>query len=88
MSVVHLQQTDAEGDHHWPFTAHYNALGRIDPDRVLEALGDARPTLIIEVIPPFEADDVKVLDELRETVECWREALARGRGDCVACVLR
>ena len=39
--VVQLQQTDAEADHHWPFTAQYNAAGRIDARRVLEALGDA-----------------------------------------------
>lgn len=75
-SVVHLQQTDAESDHHWPFTERYNALGRIAPERVLEALGDARPTLIIEVIPSFEADDDQVLADLRETVDQWRAALA------------
>ena len=76
-SVVHLQQSDAEADHHWPFTPHYNALGRIEPDRVLEALGKARPALIIEVIPSFEADDDMVLADLRETVAEWRSALAQ-----------
>jgi D-erythrulose 1-phosphate 3-epimerase len=75
-SVVHLQQSDADGDHHWPFTAHYNQLGRIDAARVVRALGAARPSLIIEVIPPFEADDDQVLDDLRETVAYWRAALA------------
>jgi sugar phosphate isomerase/epimerase len=75
-AVVHLQQSDAEGDHHWPFTGHYNELGRIDAARVLEALGSARPALIIEVIPPFEADDRQVLDELRDTVAYWQAALA------------
>ena len=39
-SVVHLQQSDAEGDHHWPFTAAYNERGRIRAPRVLEALRD------------------------------------------------
>src|SRR5207249_4517723 len=34
--VVQLQQSDAEGDHHWPFTDRYNALGRIDADRVID----------------------------------------------------
>ena len=75
-AVVHLQQTDAEGDHHWPFTAEFNALGRIRPPRVLEALGAARPALILEVIPTFEADDERVLAELKETVAHWRQALA------------
>jgi D-erythrulose 1-phosphate 3-epimerase len=82
-AVVHLQQSDAEGDHHWPFTGRYNALGRIDGGRVIAALGDARPTLIIEVIPPFEADDGQVLDELRATVAYWRAALATGMAERV-----
>ena len=43
---------------------------------MLEALGDARPELIIEVIPAFEADDDQVLDDLRETIAQWRGALA------------
>ena len=38
--VVQLQQSDADGDHHWPFTAERNADGRIDADRVLDALGE------------------------------------------------
>jgi hypothetical protein len=79
--VIHLQQSDAGGDHHWPFTTRYNELGRIDGARVLEALGDARPALIIEVIPPFEADDGQVLDDLRETVAYWRSALAARNAD-------
>ncbi|MDP9482434.1 MAG: sugar phosphate isomerase/epimerase [Chloroflexota bacterium] len=83
--VVQLQQSDAEGDHHWPFTAERNAAGRIDPDRVLDALdaGGAQETaLILEVIPPFEQDDAAVLDDLAASVDYWREALARhGLGD-------
>ncbi len=74
-SVVHLQQSDADADHHWPFTAAHNAAGRIEARRVLEALGDAEPVLVLEVIPPFEAPDAQVLDELRESVAYWRSAL-------------
>jgi sugar phosphate isomerase/epimerase len=77
-AVVHLQQSDAEGDHHWPFTAEFNALGRIRAERVLEALGPARPALILEVIPTFEADDERVLADLKETVAHWRDAAAPG----------
>jgi sugar phosphate isomerase/epimerase len=77
--AVHLQQTDADGDHHWPFTAEFNALGRIHAERVLEALGATRPTLILEIIPTFEADDERVLAELKETVVHWRRALADSR---------
>jgi hypothetical protein len=78
--VVHLQQTDADADHHWPFTAEHNAAGRIDADRVLDALdasGAEEVALILEVIPAFEAYDDGVLDGLAESVAYWREALAR-----------
>jgi sugar phosphate isomerase/epimerase len=76
--IVHLQQSDADGDHHWPFTAAYNARGRIDAERVLEALADSGAedvSLILEVIPPFEADDRQVLEDLRESVSYWRDAI-------------
>jgi hypothetical protein len=76
--VVHLQQSDAGGDHHWPFTREYNRRGRIDGARVVDALAESGATeavLILEVIPPFEADDRRVLEELRESVQYWRETL-------------
>ena len=78
--VVQLQQSDAEGDHHWPFTPERNAAGRIDADRVLEALdagGVEETALILEVIPSFEQDDGAVLDDLAASVDYWRRALAR-----------
>jgi sugar phosphate isomerase/epimerase len=77
--VVHLQQTDAAADHHWPFTAERNAQGRIDAERVLDALdasGAAEVALVLEVIPTFEQDDDLVLADLAESAEHWRRALA------------
>jgi hypothetical protein len=78
--MIQLQQSDAEGDHHWPFTAEKNAIGRISADRVIEALGEGgveQSVLLLEVIPPFEQDEGEVVDELQASVEYWREALAR-----------
>ena len=78
--MVQLQQSDAEGDHHWPFTAERNAMGRIDADRVLDALGEGGATdvtLILEVIPPFEQADETVLDDLVASTDYWREAITR-----------
>ncbi len=78
-AVVHLQQSSADGDGHWPFTAERNRLGRIEAPRVLEALsasGAQEVALILEIIPAFEADDRVVLAELRESAEYWRAALA------------
>jgi D-erythrulose 1-phosphate 3-epimerase len=76
--VIHLQQSDAEADHHWPFTAERNAQGRIDAGRVLDALdasGAREVALVLEVIPSFEQDDDAVLADLVESAEHWREAL-------------
>ena len=77
---VQLQQSDAAGDHHWPFTPERNRQGRIDADRVIDALGEGGTeacTLILEVIPAFEQDDDAVIDDLARSVDYWREALAR-----------
>jgi D-erythrulose 1-phosphate 3-epimerase len=77
--VVQLQQSDAQGDHHWPFTPAANQAGRIDALRVLEAItaSEAREVaLILEIIHPFETADDEVVEDLRISVEYWRRALA------------
>ncbi len=79
--IVHLQQTDRTGDHHWPFTLDYNAQGIIRAESIIQAIepwlmvGDV--FLFLEPIHSFEADDKLVLDELRESAEYWRAALAK-----------
>ncbi len=78
--VIQLQQSDADGDHHWPFTAARNAEGRIEADRVLEALersGADASDLILEMIPPFEQDDDAVVADLEASATYWRTALER-----------
>ncbi|HEY7736437.1 MAG TPA: TIM barrel protein [Candidatus Limnocylindrales bacterium] len=78
--IVQLQQSDAEGDHHWPFTDHRNRTGRIDADRVIDALGEGgvdRSLLVLEIIPPFEQDDAGVVDDMVASVDYWRAALER-----------
>jgi sugar phosphate isomerase/epimerase len=77
---IQLQQSDAAGDHHWPFTAEANRAGRIDADRVVDALGEGGVedlALILEVIPAFEQDDDAVLEGLTASVDYWSEALTR-----------
>ena len=77
---VQIQQSDAEGDHHWPFTPEANARGRIDADRVIDALGEGgveELALVLEVIPAFEQDDAAVIDDLAASVDYWRAALSR-----------
>ncbi|MFL5628112.1 MAG: sugar phosphate isomerase/epimerase family protein [Ktedonobacteraceae bacterium] len=79
--IVHLQQTDTSGDHHWPFTQAYNSIGVIQAEKVISAVRSwthaSDVYLFLEPIHPFEAADATVLRELRESVEYWREAMAR-----------
>jgi D-erythrulose 1-phosphate 3-epimerase len=82
-AMVQLQQSDDAADHHWPFTPERNAAGRIDADRVLDALeasGARGLPLFLEVIPPFEQDDDEVLEEMEASASYWQEALARRGG--------
>jgi D-erythrulose 1-phosphate 3-epimerase len=79
IAEVQLQQSDGLADHHWPFTPERNAAGLVDPGRVLDTLAGAGVTdvlLILEVIPPFEADDRQVIGDLRASADLWRAALA------------
>jgi sugar phosphate isomerase/epimerase len=81
--VVQLQQSDAAADHHWPFTPEANRAGRIEADRVLRAIetsGASEVALILEIIPPFEADDDQVVEDLRVSAEYWLRACATRTG--------
>ena len=77
---VQLQQSDAAGDHHWPFTPEANRHGRIEADRVIDSLGEGgveEIALILEIIPAFEQDDDAVVADLAASVDYWAEALTR-----------
>lgn len=81
--VLHLQQTDRTGDHHWPFTASRNAIGMIHPEAILEAIRRWPADdvyMFLEIIHPFEATDEIVLGDLRVSVQYWQDALARRHG--------
>jgi len=81
--IIHLQQTDRAGDHHWPFTREYNEQGMVRAESILQAIAswqaDGDAFLFLEPIHPFETDDNKVLDELKQSVTYWREALKVAR---------
>ena len=81
---MQLQQTDGIADHHWAFTAEHNAVGIIEPGKVLETLdasGAGTIDLIFEIIPGFEDPDDQVIADLLVSVDLWRSAIdARGLG--------
>jgi D-erythrulose 1-phosphate 3-epimerase len=84
LAEVQLQQSDGIADHHWAFTAEHNAIGRIDPARVLETLetaGAGTVDLIFEIIPGWEDPDDRVIADLLYSVDQWRGVIdARGLG--------
>ncbi len=77
--VIHLQQTDRTGDHHWPFTPEYNSQGIVSAASILETIkqwpDDVDVYLFLEPIHPFEANDASVLRDLRQSVQYWQEAM-------------
>ncbi len=78
LAEVQLQQSDGLADHHWAFTAEHNAIGIIDPARVLTTLaasGAGDVDLIFEIIPGWEDPDGRVVDDLRASVEQWKAAI-------------
>ncbi|NPV54161.1 MAG: TIM barrel protein [Firmicutes bacterium] len=75
--VIHIQQTDKECSRHWPFTSEYNAQGVIKPQDILKAIEDSgaeEVLLVFEVShKAFYPDEDRVIDDLKESVEYWRQ---------------
>jgi sugar phosphate isomerase/epimerase len=75
--MIHLQQTDGRGDHHWPFTPAHAATGIVDPRRVVE-IARRSPLdtidLVLELCHPHEAPDAQVVDDHRASVDVWTAA--------------
>ena len=72
--MVHLQQTDGKGDHHWPFSPEYNKSSIINPERIVEIVRGSpfeRVDLILELSHPFEAPDRQIIEDHQWSVEAW-----------------
>lgn len=84
--IIHLQQTDGHSSPHWTFTAENNAKGIVHPDAFIEALkaSFARPddpamppkcgeiTLTFEPFIATAGNTFDLLDDIAESVRCWR----------------
>lgn len=74
--VIHIQQTDGKGDRHWPFTKEFNDRGIIDAGKLLEAIdasGAKDLIMIMEIIHSSEENENKVLQDLVESANYWKE---------------
>jgi sugar phosphate isomerase/epimerase len=78
VKLVHLQQTDGQADHHWPFTPEYNRLGIINPERVVEIVKSSpfpEVPLFLELGHAFDASDEVIIHDHRCSVDLWMKYL-------------
>ena len=82
-SVIHVHQTDTLSSRHWPFTECYNRRGIIRAEKVIEAIessGVEEAMLMIEIFrPPFEPMDDQILEEIKISVDYWKNALKNAK---------
>lgn len=89
--IIHLQQTDGKSSPHWTFTAENNRNGIVRPDAFLRALkasfaqpdDPAMPPKCGEITLTFEpfiataGNTFDLLDDIAESVRCWRRWIPR-----------
>jgi len=77
---IHLKQSLTDKGGHWPFLAEYNAKGKIQADKYLEALascGVDDVDLILELsFRERQPQDSSVLRSLTESVDYWQKAIS------------
>ena len=77
--VVHMQQTDGGGSHHWPFTPEYNKRGIIEPQKVIDCIeesGSERNWIMFEIFHSLSVSEEQIIDDLKRTVDYWRPYVA------------
>ncbi len=76
---IHIKQSLEDKGGHYPFTAEYNARGRIRPEEILDSMersGVTRCTLLLEISHRERwPTDYTVVSDLKESVEYWRPAI-------------
>ncbi len=83
---IHIKQSLRDKGGHYPFTAEYNARGKIVPEQILATMRKAGIeccTLLLEISHRERwPADYTVVSDLRESVAYWRPAVeAANRGD-------
>ncbi|MCX6992860.1 MAG: sugar phosphate isomerase/epimerase [Kiritimatiellaeota bacterium] len=76
--LIHIQQCNADGSHHWPFLPEFNRKGDIVPEKILEAIRDSGADheilLALEVRHrAYYPDEYKIEDNLKESIRYWRQ---------------
>jgi D-erythrulose 1-phosphate 3-epimerase len=73
--IIHIKQSSMNKGGHWPFTAQYNADGKITPEKLLAAVaagGGVDNELCLELaFREREPSDRNVIPALKESVAYW-----------------
>jgi D-erythrulose 1-phosphate 3-epimerase len=73
--IIHIKQSSMNKGGHWPFTAQYNADGKITPEKLMAAIrdgGSSNNELCLELaFRERESADRNVIAALRESVAYW-----------------
>ncbi len=81
---IHIKQSLRDKGGHYPFTAQYNAQGKIVPEEILGTMREAgieTCTLLLEISHRERwPQDYTVVSDLKESVEFWRPAVAAANG--------
>jgi hypothetical protein len=80
--IIHIKQSSMNKGGHWPFTAQYNQDGRIQPEKLLDAVrsgGGTDNEICLELsFREREPTDHLVVDMIRESVEFWEPYIDTG----------
>jgi sugar phosphate isomerase/epimerase len=80
--IIHIKQSSMNKGGHWPFTAKYNADGRITPEKLLSAINEGGGTnneLCLELaFREREPTDRSVIAAIKESVAYWRPYTSTG----------
>lgn len=83
--IIHIKQSSMNKGGHWPFTAAYNADGRIVPEKLLAAIGAGGGTdneICLELsFREREPTDSGVVAAIAESVDYWAPHIETGRTD-------
>jgi len=81
---IHIKQSLRDKGGHYPFTAEYNARGKIIPEEILSTMKQAGVetcTLLLEISHRERwPSDYTVVSDLKESVDYWRPAVDRANG--------
>ena len=80
--IIHIKQSSMNKGGHWPFTAQYNADGRIQPEKLLETVrrgGGTDNEICLELsFREREPTDHRVVEMIRESVAFWEPFIDTG----------